>query len=175
MRVLAIASLGALAALAACARQPVTAFSDRTPVFKVEDFYNGHSRGYGFFFDRQGNVVKQFTADENGTWDGRTLRLHEHYLFSDGKTQDRDWTFTRAPDGTWIGHTPDVVGETRGETSGNAYRMHYVFNLKSSGADHTLTFDDWQWMVAPKIMMNRAWGTKLGFEFGEIEATFIHD
>jgi hypothetical protein len=95
--------------------------------------------------------------------------------FSDGKAQDRDWTFTRDAQGTWIGHTPDVVGETRGTTSGNAYRMHYVFNLKSSGSDHTLTFDDWQWMVAPKIMMNRAWGTKFGIEFGEIEATFIHD
>ena len=99
--------------------------------------------------------MKQFTADENGVWDGTMLRLHEHYLFSDGKTQDRDWTFTRDADGTWIGRTPDVVGVTRGTTSGNAYRMHYVFNLKSSGSDHTLTFDDWQWMVAPKIMMNR--------------------
>jgi hypothetical protein len=177
MRLLLSLALGACAtaSLAACARQSVTAFADRTPVFNVEDFYSGHSRGYGFFFDRNGNVVKQFTADENGTWDGTTLHLHEHYLFSDGKTQDRDWTFMREADGTWIGHTPDVVGVTRGQTSGNAYRMHYVFNLASSGSDHTLTFDDWQWMVAPKIMMNRAWGSKLGITFGEIEATFIHD
>jgi hypothetical protein len=165
----------ALLLLAGCARQPVTAFADRTPQFHVEQFYNGHSRGYGFFFSRGGDVVKQFTADENGVWDGQTLRLHEHYLFSDGKTQDRDWTYTRDADGTWIGRTPDVVGVTRGRESGNAYCMHYTFDLASSGSNHTLDFDDWQWMVAPKIMMNRAWGTKFGIEFGEIEATFIHD
>jgi hypothetical protein len=30
-------------------------------------------------------------------------------------------------------------------------------------------------MVAPKIMMNRAWGTKFGIDVGQIEAVFIHD
>jgi hypothetical protein len=102
-RMLGLVAVLGVPLVAGCARQPVTAFADRTPVFKVEDFYNGHSKGYGFFFDRNGNVVKQFTADENGVWDGTTLRLHEHYLFSDGKTQDRDWTFTRDAAGTWIG------------------------------------------------------------------------
>ncbi|GAB0114976.1 DUF3833 family protein [Acidisoma sp. C75] len=176
MRLLSLLGLAfALSGLAACARQPVTAFAGRTPPFRVQDFYAGHSRGYGFFFDRDGNVVKQFTADENGTWDGHVLHLHEHYVFSDGKTQDRDWTFTRAADGSWIGRTPEVVGVARGQTSGNAFRMHYVFDLTKSGSPHTLTFDDWQWMVAPKVMMNRAWGSKLGVTLGEIEAVFIHD
>ena len=91
-------------------RQPVTAFADRTPVFHLEDFYNGHSKGYGFFFSRDGSVAKQFTADEDGRWDGKVLALHEHYVFADGKTQDRDWTFEKDPDGTWIGRTPEVVG-----------------------------------------------------------------
>ena len=158
-----------------CARQPVTDFANRTPAFHLEDFYSGHSRGYGFFFSPGGNVVKQFTADENGTWDGKTLALHEHYLFPDGTTQDRDWTYTKDPDGTWIGRTPEVVGVTTGTESGNAYRMHYTFDLAKSGSDHTVDFDDWQWMVSPKIMMNRAWGTKLGFGVGEIEAVFTHD
>jgi hypothetical protein len=158
-----------------CARQPVTAFADRTPAFHVEDFYNGHSKGYGFFFSRGGNVVKQFTADEDGKWDGKVLTLHEHYVFADGTTQDRDWSFTKDPDGTWIGRTPEVVGVTRGTESGNAYRMHYTFDLAKSGSDHTLEFDDWQWLMSPKVMMNRAWGTKLGFELGEIQAVFIKD
>ncbi len=159
----------------ACGRQPVTAFADRTPVFHVEDFYNGHSKGYGFFFTRGGSVARQFTADEEGHWDGTTLALHEHYVFEDGRTQDRDWTFQKDTDGTWIGRTPEVVGVTRGTESGNAYRMFYTFDLSKSGSDHTLDFDDWQWLVSPKVMMNRAWGTKLGFEFGEIQAVFIKD
>jgi hypothetical protein len=120
-------------------------------------------------------VVKQFTADEDGHWDGKLLTLHEHYVFQDGTTQDRDWTFTKDPDGTWIGKTPEVVGETVGRESGNAYRMHYTFDLTKSGSPHTLDFDDWSWLMTPKIMMNRAWGTKLGFEVGDIEAVFIHD
>ena len=161
--------------LGACARQPVTTFSDRTPVFDVASFYNGHSRGYGFVFSRSGNVLKQFTADENGLWDGQVLKLHEHYVYSDGGTQDRDWTYTREPDGSWTGRTPEVIGVTTGQVSGNAYHMNYRFDLAKSGSDHTLYFDDWQWMVAPKIMMNRAWGSALGIDFVEIEATFIHD
>jgi hypothetical protein len=160
---------------AGCARQPVTAFADRTPVFHLNEFYNGHSKGYGFFFSRDGSVVKQFTADENGTWDGKTLKLHEHYVFADGKTQDRDWTYQQDPDGTWIGRTPEVVGVTRGTESGTAYRRLSTFDLSKSGSDHTVDFDDWQWMVAPKIMMNRAWGTKFGIDVGQIEAVFIHD
>jgi hypothetical protein len=167
---LAIAGL-----LGACARQPVTAFAGRTPAFDLASFYSGHSKGYGFVFSRSGDVVKQFTADENGTWDGHQLKLHENYLYSDGKTQQRDWVYVRNVDGSWTGRTPDVVGVTTGAQSGNAYRMHYTFDLTSSGSDHTLDFDDWQWMVAPKIMMNRAWGTKFGIEFAEIEAVFIHD
>jgi hypothetical protein len=167
---------GMVLALAGCGGpQPVTAFAGQTPAFHLEDFYAGHSKGYGFFFSGGGRVVKQFTADENGTWDGSVLRLHEHYLFSDGKTQDRDWTYTKNPDGTWMGRTPEVVGVTTGREAGNAYRMHYTFDLTKSGSPHTLDFDDWSWMVAPKIMMNRATATKFGIGFGEIEAVFIHD
>jgi hypothetical protein len=156
-------------------RQPVTAFADRTPVFHLEDFYNGHSKGYGFFFSRDGSVAKQFTADEDGNWDGKVLRLHEHYVFADGKTQDRDWTFEKDPDGTWIGRTPEVVGVTRGREAGNAYRMNYTFDLTKSGSDHTLDFDDWQWLMSPKVVLNRAWGTKFGLEVGDIEAVLIKD
>lgn len=167
-----LAALG----LAACApRQPVTAFASQTPVFRLQDVYGGHSKGYGFFFSRNGSVVKQFTGDDNGTWDGHVLKLHEHYLFTDGKTQDRDWTFTQNPDGTWIGRTPEVVGVVTGQESGNAFRMHYIFDLTKSGSPHTVDFDDWSWLVTPKIMMNRAWGTKFGIDVGNIEAVFIHD
>jgi hypothetical protein len=174
-RLLPLACLS-LAALSACApRDPVTAYADRTPQFHLQDFYNGHSRGYGFFFSRNGSAIKQFTADENGVWDGHELKLHEHYVFADGKTQDRDWVYTQDPDGTWIGRTPEVVGVTTGRESGNAYRMHYTFDLTKSGSNHTVDFDDWSWMVAPKVMMNRAWGTKFGIDIGDIEATFIHD
>ncbi len=168
-------ALAALALPAACARQPVTAFAGRTPKFDVAAFYSGHSRGYGFVFSRSGNVVKQFTADETGTWNGTQLNLHEHYLYSDGKTQDRDWIYIRNSDGSWTGQTPEVIGVATGTTSGNAFHMKYRFNLAQSGSDHTLDFDDWQWMVAPKIMMNRAWGSKFGIDFAEIQATFIHD
>ncbi len=161
--------------LGGCARQPVTAFAGRTPTFDLATFYSGHSKGYGFVFSRGGDVVKQFTADENGSFDGRTLKLHEDYVYSDGKTQARDWVYVKNADGTWTGRTPDVVGVTTGAQSGNAYRMHYTFDLTSSGSNHTLDFDDWQWMVAPNIMVNRAWGTKFGIEFAEIQAVFIHD
>ena len=161
--------------LIGCAREPVTSFADRTPVFHLEDFYNGHSKGYGFFFSPAGNVVKQFVADEDGRWDGHTLALHEHYVYADGATQDRDWTYVKNPDGTWIGRTPEVVGVTQGSESGNAYRMHYTFDLSKSGSDHTLDFDDWQWLMTPKLMVNRAWGTKFGIGFGEIQAVFIKD
>lgn len=174
MRPLILLCLPLLAA--GCAgRQPVTAFADRTPAFHLEEFYNGHSKGYGFFFSRDGDVVKQFVADEDGKWDGRTLALHEHYVFADGTTQDRDWTYAKDPDGTWIGRTPEVVGVTRGTEAGNAYRMHYTFDLTKSGSDHTLDFDDWQWLMTPKIMLNRAWGTKFGIDLGEVQAVFIKD
>jgi hypothetical protein len=69
-----IVILASVALLGACARQPVTAFADRTPAFDVASFYSGHSRGYGFVFSRGGDVVRQFTADENGTRGGTISR-----------------------------------------------------------------------------------------------------
>ena len=63
--------------LSGCARQPVTAFAGRTPPFDLATFYSGHSKGYGFVFSRSGDVVKQFTADENGTFDGRPYNEDE--------------------------------------------------------------------------------------------------
>ena len=160
---------------AACARQPVETFADRTPALHLEEFYNGHVRGYGTFFSGGGDVVKQFTIDDVGHWDGKILAVHEHYVYADGTTQELDWKFQKEPGGEWIGLSPDVVGEAHGREAGNAYRMHYTFDLTSSGSDHTLDFDDWQWAITAKVVMNRAWGTKLGLGFGEVEAVFVKD
>ena len=53
--------------------------------------------------------------------------------------------------------------------------MNYTFDLTKSGSDHTLDFDDWQWLMSPKVVLNRAWGTKFGLEVGDIEAVLIKD
>ena len=83
------------------------------------------------------------------------------------------WTLKKQPDGTFRGTADDVVGEAIGEVAGNALRWRYVLALPVDDKVYNVDFDDWMFLMDDKVMMNRSYMSKWGFNLGEVTLTFV--
>ncbi|MED5358073.1 MAG: DUF3833 family protein, partial [Pseudomonadota bacterium] len=75
----------ALLVLSGCTNMKPTDFYGTTPQLRIEEYFAGHTRAWGIFEDRFGNLRRQFVVNIDGKWDGETLVLDEHFLYSDGE------------------------------------------------------------------------------------------
>ena len=58
-----------------------TDFKDQKPRLIIEDYLSGNVKAWGVLQNRSGKVTRQFSADLNGTWDGKQLILKEKFNF----------------------------------------------------------------------------------------------
>ena len=65
------------------------------PQIKIEEYFLGNVKAWGIFQDRSGKVKRQFTADMNGSFDGKNLILNENFNWNDGEKQVRKWTLKK--------------------------------------------------------------------------------
>ena len=116
------AALGlALAALlAGCAGPDVKDYAQEKPTLDLREYFNGPLTAQGMFTDRAGKVVKRFSVQMTGRWEGDDGTLDEHFVYSDGTTQRRVWRLKHLGDGRYSGRAADVIGEAAGQTAGNA-------------------------------------------------------
>lgn len=162
----------ALVLLSGCASVEVTDYKAEEPALDLRKYFNGKLDAWGMFQDRSGKVIKRFHVAMIATWQGDVGTLDESFTYSDGTTQKRIWTLTRQPDGNYIGRADDVVGEARGELSGNALRWRYVMALPVDGKVYNVDFDDWMFLIDDKVMLNRSFMSKFGFELGQVTLSF---
>ena len=92
---------------------------------------------------------------------------------SDPSGTRRVWTLTKQADGTFRGTADDVVGEAIGEVAGNALRWRYVLALLVDDKVYNVDFDDWMFLMDDKVMLNRSYMSKWGFNLGEVTLTFV--
>lgn len=170
-----LAAIGLLAGLGGCGGMQVGDFAAGKPPMEIQSYFPGHTKAYGIFFDRAGNVKRQFVVDINGKWTGDALLLDEYFVYDDGAKQERHWTFRRAPSGGWIGTAPDVIGHAYGRRSGNAFNMHYTIDLKVKKSTYRVDFDDWLFRESPEVVLNHAVVSKYGITVGQVQLAFIHD
>jgi hypothetical protein len=168
-----LAFLTLLAPLGACASMTLDDFAGGKPPMDLVDYFSGHSTAYGIFYGRSGDVKRQFVVQMQGAWDGNILKLDEDFSYSDGEKQQRHWSFRHDVDGGWIGTAPDVIGEARGRTVGNAYEMHYTADVKSGDSTYRLNFDDWLFRQSDDVVLNHAMVTKFGIFVGEVQLAFV--
>jgi len=159
--------------LAGCNSMKVSDFSDQTPEFVLEEYFNGRTRAAGLFEDRFGNIKRQFIVDIVGTWDGQTLVLTEDFTYDDGESEQRVWTVKKISDSSYTGTTPNAVGIASGETAGNTFNWQYDFNLTVEDDTWQVHFDDWMFLQPNGVLLNKAtvsrWGIKLGTVFLSFE------
>ena len=172
---LALASAFALAApvlLTGCAGPTTSDYASQTPVLDLRKYFNGKLLAHGIATDRGGKVVQRFTVQMTGTWQGDEGTLDEQFSYSDGRREQRIWKLSRQADGRYTGRAADVLGEARGQASGNALNWRYTLLLPVDGRTWEIEFDDWMFQVDDQVMLNRAVMSKFGIRLGEVLLSF---
>lgn len=166
------AVLAALVLLTGCGSMKIEDFAGNEPKFVLEEFFEGRSQATGVFYDRFGDIRRQFTVDIVGTVDGDRLTLVEDFVYDDGETERRVWELTRTGEDTYEGTAEGVVGMATGKIAGNAFHWTYTFDLKMKDRTLRVKFDDWMFLQPNGVVMNVATVTKWGFELGTAVISF---
>lgn len=165
----AVAVLG----LSACASAPTPAdYAQEKPVLSLRDYFNGPVSAQGIFTDRSGKVVKRFSVQLMGRWNGNQGVLEEDFVYSDGTQQRRVWRLTDLGQGKWSGRADDIVGEATGESAGNAINWRYTMALPVDGTVYHVQFNDWLYLMDQRTMLNKAVMSKFGITLGEVTLSF---
>tara|TARA_B100000963_G_scaffold320178_1_gene302540 strand:- start:63 stop:587 length:525 start_codon:yes stop_codon:yes gene_type:complete len=149
-----------------------TDFKDQKPKLIIEDFLSGKVKAWGILQNRSGKVIRQFSADLNGTWDGKQLILDEKFIWSDGEIQTRKWKIDKKDEHNYEGVAADVVGTAKGYSYGPAFKFEYVLLVPVKGREIKVKFDDWIFKQDDNVAINRAVMKKFGFKVGELTVMF---
>ncbi len=149
-----------------------TDFAGREPRLILEDYFSGRTRAWGLFEDRSRAVRRQFVVDIDGSWDGTELTLDERFAYADGARERRVWRITKLGDHTYEGRADDVVGVATGVCHGNALNWRYCLRLTVHGRPIRLNFDDWMFLQADDVLINRAAVSKFGLTVGQVTIAF---
>ena len=152
-----------------------TDFKDQKPKLVIEDFLSGNVKAWGILQNRSGNVIRQFSADLNGKWDGKKLILDEKFNWTDGEIQTRQWTINKLDEHNYTGTAKDVVGTAKGYSYGPAFKFEYVLLVPVKGKEMKITFDDWIFKQDENIAINRATMKKFGFKVAELTVMFVKE
>ena len=162
--------------LSACSGPKIAQYVNEKPVLDLSEYFSGTIDAYGIFTHRSGAVVKRFTVLIQANWtvvDGKKVGvLDESFEYSDGTKQKRIWKLTEVSPGKYIGRADDVVGDAQGESGGNALNWSYTLALPVDGTIYNVQFDDWMYLVTPKVMLNKAQMSKFGINLGEVTLSF---
>jgi len=163
---------GALVLLGACAGPTPADYAAEKPVLDLKRYFDGELVAHGIFTDRSGRVLRRFTVDMTGTWNGKQGTLDERFTYSDGKTERRVWRLTDEGGGRWTGRADDVVGVAEGQSAGNALNWRYTLRLPVDGSVYDVQFDDWMFLMDERVMLNKAEMSKFGIRLGEVTLAF---
>lgn len=69
-------------------------FEGKGPRLRLEEFFAGKLKGWGFTVSRFGNFQNSFRIDAQAHWDvaANTLKMTEFYKFDDGHNDPLDWS-----------------------------------------------------------------------------------
>ena len=150
-----------------------TDFKDQKPRLIIEDYLSGNVKAWGILQNRSGKVIRQFSADLDGKWDGKQLILDEKFNWSDGEVQTRQWKIIKKDEHNYEGTAADVVGTAKGFSYGSAFKLEYVLLVPVKGKEIKITFDDWIFKQSDTIAINRAKMTKFGFRVADLTVVFV--
>ena len=150
-------------------------FKNKEPRLIIEEYLSGNVKAWGVLQNRSGKVTRQFSADLDGTWDGKQLILKEKFNWDDGEIQNREWIINKIDDNHYEGTAGDVVGKAKGYSYGSVFKFEYVLLVPVKGKEMKITFDDWIFKQDDRVAINRATMTKFGFKVAELTVVFVKD
>jgi hypothetical protein len=158
--------------LIACAAPMPSDYAREAPQLELRKYFNGPLTAHGMFSDRAGKVVRRFSVQMTGTWNGAQGVLDEEFTYSDGKKERRTWRLTDHGGGRYSGRADDVIGEAVGQAAGNALNWRYTLALPVDGKIWEVQFDDWMCQMDDRVMLNKAVMSKFGITLGEVTLAF---
>ncbi len=148
-------------------------YKQHKPSLSLFDYFQGETKGWGMFQDRNGQLKRQFVVDIKGTIDDQgRLVLEEDFVWNDGEKSKRIWTITKEENNKFSGTASDVIGTAKGASAGNAFHWNYVLNLPVGDKTYKVNFDDWMFLQPNGVLLNRAKMSKFGFRLGEVFISF---
>lgn len=151
--------------------------NDMSPVatdleFNLTNFLEGRTRAWGIFEDRFGRVRQRFIVEMNGYWSDRMFRLHEKFIYGDGREETRTWQVRPGSNDTFTATCPDCVGQATGVAEAGEINMSYVFRLDLKGRKLHVRFADRLIRIDSRRAVNRAVMSKWGIRLGELSLFF---
>ena len=167
----AVASLAFM--LGSCTSITTKDYENNKPKLDIRQYLSGPLEASGILFDMSGKADLSFHVTMEGKWNGNNGTLEEHFVYSDGRKDQRTWSVKFSDDHNFTATAHDVIGEAKGTQHGNAVNMQYVLNVKrASGEMITLSMDDWMYLLDEKTLINRTKMRKYGLNVGELVITF---
>lgn len=154
--------------LMSCGGASLKQYDKTSPEFKLEEFFNGPLKAYGMVQNRSGEVLRRFSADLTGEWDGNQGTLYEMFYYDDGEQQERIWYLEKLGPNEYSGTADDVSRPASGYTEGFAFNWQYTLAIPVDGTVWNIDFDDWMYLLDDQRLINRAEMKKFGFRVGEV-------
>ncbi|SFU28710.1 DUF3833 family protein [Halomonas korlensis] len=96
----------------------------------------------------------------------------ERFVYDDGETDRRVWTFERQAKDRWLGSANDVEGPVVARQVGHVFTMSYPLDVEISGRTYTFNMDDWMYLQPDGRLLNRTAMKKFGVTLAEITIVF---
>ena len=167
-----LALLVAMGLLLGCTSVDIERYAETRPRLDIADYFEGQTRAWGMVQDYSGEVQRRFTVEIEGRVEGDTLTLDEHFVYDDGETDRRVWTFERDGEDRWLGTANDVEGPVTARQAGHVFNMTYRLPVEVSGREITFTLDDWMYLQPDGRLINRTAMKKFGVTLAEITIVF---
>ena len=161
-----------LIGLAGCSGPSSDPDAGRARRFDLEQFFTGRMKAWGLVEPRFSGPVRQFTVDMEGRREGDVLILDEHFVYSDGEKQSRQWRIRRLADGSIQGEAADVTGMAQGREEGASLFLAYALNLKTASGEWRLDADDRVFRIDDEMALNRLRLSKWGVQVAEVTIAF---
>ena len=163
----------ALFLLIGCSHQKIEDYQKNSPKLLVENFFNGKLHAMGIVKNRQGKVIRYFSAVIEATWSEGIGTLDERFVFDDGEQQQRIWTLKQQDDGSYLASANDVIGEHKMHIAGNALFMDYILRIPYDDGHINVVVEDKMYLVTEGHIINTSIMRKWGFEVGSIQLSII--
>lgn len=126
MRIFLMISTLIMSLLMMSCSSKISDYAGTRPQFELDKYFNGELTAHGMVQDRSGKVLRRFSVDMIGHWEGNKGTLEEDFVYDDGEQQRRVWNIEKSADGHYTGTAADVVVPAIGQTQGFALNWRYT-------------------------------------------------
>lgn len=159
-----------------CSKMQIEDFTDKSPEFIPQEYFNGKLRAYGLVKDRSGNIIRTFKGDLFGSWDKNGIgTLDEKFVYNDGEHLKRVWTLKPTSKKTFDATANDIIGTAKMIVNGNTLMIDYVMEVPYKNSTINISVRDWLHLQEDGVIINHSKMKKFGFTVGELVITIIKE